>query len=71
MEESVDFPRVDGLGAHQELGRDAQLAKEKAKELSTLNDVQLIIVPKLALAATERLPGALDREREELGAARV
>ena len=50
LEEALDDPRIDSLGAHEELRRDAQLAEEVAEEFDAFKRVQLFVVPHLALS---------------------
>ena len=44
------------MGAHEELGRNAELAEEKAEEFVTLDRVKLSVIPDFALGGAEGLP---------------
>ena len=65
LKETPNHPRVNRLGAHQELSCDASLAEEVAEEFKALDHVELFVVPRLALRPIQRIPRVHDGEREE------
>jgi len=62
LKEPLYHPWIDCLCTHQELRGQAKLAQEEAKEFDTFEDIKLRIIPLLALAVRQGLPGVDNRE---------
>jgi hypothetical protein len=65
LEEVLDHPGVNGLSAHEELGRITEHTKEVTEELKAFDGIKFAVVPQLALRAGQALPDLRQAEGED------